>query len=510
MKTSPPNILLIVADQLAPHFLSAYGHPITRTPNIDSIAEQAVVFDAAYTNSPLCVPARAGLFSGRLPSRIGVFDSANEFAASVPTVGHYLRRLGFHTCLSGKCHFIGPDQLHGFEDRVTTDICPGEYVWFSHWDEDGERTLDWYHHFGNVKSSGIAERSTQQDHDHAAAYFGTQWLYDWRRDSGRRPFFMQLSFTHPHDPYVTPRRYWDRYEDHEIDMPGVAYIPPEERDAYSAWLYRHYDRSEVQLSDDDIARARRAYYGNISLVDDLVGQALQTLKSMQELERTIIIFVADHGDMLGERGQWYKMSPFEQSSRIPMLVAGPGIDGGRRCDQVVSLVDLLPTIVDLASGDHSISLAGPIEGNSFTQLLHGEEAGWPNRAVCEMMFEGLTEPAVLLRKGAYKYVRCSSTDSLLFNIVEDPRELTDLTGQSHVAGIEEALRNELSELYDFASLREEIVASQTRRRLIVEAFESGKRTSWNHQPFTDSAKQYYRVGKTWHQQEASDFLRFDR
>ena len=510
MTSRGPNILLIVADQLAPHFLPAHGHTVTRTPNIDWIADQGTVFDSAYTSSPLCVPGRAGLFTGQRPSQVGSFDSAGDFPSSTPTMGHYLRRLGYRTVLSGKCHFIGPDQLHGFEDRTTTDICPAEMIWYAHWDRHGETILPWYHTLENVKKAGIAERSTQQDHDFATAYTAKQWLYDWRRSNDDRPFFMHLSFTHPHDPYVTPHRYWDRYRHDDIDLPLTPYIPLADRDPYSAWLYRHYDRGEFEISDSDIRCARHGYYGNISLVDDLIGEILDTLRAMRELGNTAIVFTADHGEMLGERGQWYKMSPFERSARIPMMVSAPDGRGGTRSSSPVSHVDLLPTLVSIATGGDTKPIVTPVDGHDLMPLTDGGDPSSPDEAVSELFFEGLTQPAAVLRKGHLKYIRCNDRDEMLFDVMADPEEARDLVPNPAFADDLLALRDRLRELYDFEALRREIVAAQDRHELVAEALLTGRRESWAYQPFTDASRQYYRTSRTWHEQEAGDFLRFDQ
>ncbi len=503
------NILMIVADQLAPHFLPPYGHPVVRAPNIEWIADRGVTFDAHYTSSPLCVPARAGYFTGRLPSRIGVFDSAGDFASSVPTCGHYLRDLGYRTCIAGKCHFIGPDQLHGFEDRTTSDICPAEMLWYSHWQRHGEEILPWYHDFKNVKNSGIAERTTQQDHDFQTAQTGVQWLYDWRRGSDDRPFFMHLSFTHPHDPYATPQRYWDRYDDSDIDMPVTPYQSPEERDAYAAWLYRHYDRGEIAVTDDDIRRSRHAYYGNISLVDDLIGEVLDALRAMRCLDDTIILLTADHGDMLGERGQWYKMSPFERSARVPMIISVPGGPAGRKSTAVTSHPDILPTLVSLATNAAPFDPATPLDGDDMTVLLEGGTDTWPDIAISEFLFEGRTEPGLLLRKGRYKYVRADDSNDLLYDVESDPEESTDLSRDPAYASVLADLKEEVAARYDFDRLVPEIIAAQDRHEFVCRALLKGRQDSWAFQPFTDASRQFYRTTRTWHEQEEADFLRFD-
>ena len=140
-----PNIVLIMADQLAPQFTGAYGHPVVKTPHIDALAGRGMRFDSAYCNSPLCAPSRFSFMSGQLVSRIGAYDNASEFSASVPTFAHYLKLMGYRTCLSGKMHFVGPDQMHGFEERVTTDIYPSDYAWTPDWERTEERIDKWYH-----------------------------------------------------------------------------------------------------------------------------------------------------------------------------------------------------------------------------------------------------------------------------------------------------------------------------------------------------------------------------
>lgn len=494
------NILLIVADQLAPHFLPAYGHQVVKTPNIDWLAERGTVFDAAYTASPLCVPARAGMFTGLRPSKIGVFDSAGDFPSSTPTMGHYLRKLGYRTVISGKCYFIGPDQLHGFEDRTTSDICPAEMIWYANWDKHGEDILPWYHTFENVKKAGVAERSTQQDHDFATAFTAKQWLYDWRRGGDDRPFFMHLSFTHPHDPYVTPQKYWDRYRDDEIDLPVTPYVPLEDRDPYSAWLYRHYDRGEYEITEQDIRRARHGYYSNISLVDDLIGEVIETLRAMRELDNTAIVLTADHGEMLGERGQWYKMSPFERSSRVPMMVSAPGVAGGGRSAKAVSHADLLATMVSLANEGDVAPIVTPTDGHDLMRLAGQDDPDWPDEAVTELFFEGLTQPAVVLRQGEMKYVRANNTAEMLFDIANDPEEANDLAASEDYSAIRDSMRGRLNELYDFEALRREIVAAGERHELVADALLLGRRESWAYQPFVDASQQYYRTIRTWHEQ----------
>lgn len=163
------NFLFIMADQMTARALSFYGNPIVKTPNLSRLAKEGVVFENAYCNSPLCAPSRFSMLSGQLPSAIGAYDNAANFAADIPTIAHYLRNLGYFTCLSGKMHFVGADQQHGFEERLTTDIYPGDYGWVPDW-ENFEVRPTWYHNLLSVVQAGQCEVSNQLDFDEEVAF----------------------------------------------------------------------------------------------------------------------------------------------------------------------------------------------------------------------------------------------------------------------------------------------------------------------------------------------------
>ena len=507
--TRRPNILFLMADQLAPQFLPAYAHPVVKTPRLDEIAADSAIFDAHYSNSPLCVPARAGLMTGRLPSEVDVFDSGCDYAFSVPTLAHYLRAAGYVTVQSGKAHYIGADQLHGLEKRLTTDICPADNCWFGVWD-DPDRQLPWFHNLENVVNAGIAERATQQDHDDDAAHSAVRWIYDHAREAERRPFFLKVSFTHPHDPYVTPSDCWKRYRHDDIDMPRTPLIPGAERDPHGRWLYRHYDRGELEVTPADVRRARHGYYGSISFVDDLVGRVLDALRAARLDDGTIIVFTADHGDMLGERGCWYKMSFYEHSCRVPLFVSFPGEKGTRRIDRCTSLIDLMPTLLDLALEGGTGSLVEPIEGRSLAPLLAGDPSGWEDESVSEAFFEGVRAPGMLIRRGTRKYVHWEGGPCSLHDLASDPHEMSNLVEMPEHAEEVRAFEAEVRRRWPLEELTERVLRKQRRNALVHAALMSGEVSPLDFQPFDDASKRYYRGHGNWHDAEARDFLRFDR
>jgi choline-sulfatase len=468
-----------------------------------------VVFDAHYCNSPLCVPSRAAMMTGRLPSTLDVFDSGCDFAWSTPTLAHYLRAGGYVTVVSGKTHYIGAEQLHGFEKRLTTDISPADNCWYGVWD-DQDRILPWFHSLRNVVEAGIAERATQQDHDDDAAHQAVRWLYEYARGNDDRPFFLKVSFSSPHEPYVTTSNCWNRYGDDDIDMPVVPFIPPEERDAHGQWLYHHYDRGVCDITEDHIRTTRHAYYGSIAMIDDLFGRVLDALKLARLDDNTIVIFTSDHGDMLGERGSWYKMSFYEHSARVPLIVHMPGTSGTRRVAQATSLIDLMPTLLDMALDGGTKELVEPIEGRSLMPLMTSNDADWRDETVSEALFEGMRAPGFMIRRGTRKYVHWEGSPCSLFDLADDPNELKNLVEEPSCKEEVAALESEIHQRWPLEDLTERVLTKQRRNALVHRALMAGERTPMDFQPFDDASKRYFRVSSDLHEAMAGDQLRFDQ
>jgi len=212
-----PTIVLIVADQLAAAALPACGNRVALTPNLDRLAAEGVVFERALCPSPLCVPSRSALMSGLLPSASGAIDNAGELPASVPTFAHRLRLLGYRTVLVGKMHFIGPDQLHGFEERPLTDVYPAGFDWVPDWRLADDERLPWYHDLRSVLQAGPVTATLQTDYDREVVRHSLDTI---AAHDPVRPLLLVVSFTHPHDPYEIPREHWDRYDGVEIDAPA--------------------------------------------------------------------------------------------------------------------------------------------------------------------------------------------------------------------------------------------------------------------------------------------------
>ncbi|XXH06089.1 mediator of RNA polymerase II transcription subunit 8 [Hypoxylon texense] len=494
----PPNVLFLMADQLAAPLLKMYNpESQIKTPNLDALAARSVQFDSAYCPSPLCAPSRMSLISGQLPMKIGAFDNASQIASDVPTYAHYLRRKGYQTALAGKMHFVG-DQLHGYETRLTSDIYPGDFGWAVNWDEP-DRRLEWYHNASSILQAGTCIRSNQLDYDEEVMYKSTQFLYDQVREGpDARPFCLTVSLTHPHDPYTIEEKYWDLYEDVDIELPKVR-IPKEEQDPHSKRLMKVCDLWDENFTDDQIKRARRAYYGAVSYVDDCIGRILRVLKNCRLDENTIVIFSGDHGDMLGERGLWYKMSYFESSVRVPLLFSDPRRFAPHRVSQNVSTLDIMPTLCDLVGTQLIPGL--PMDGISLLPHLEGREGH--DTVIAEYTGEGTISPLMMIRRGPWKYITCPTDPPQLFNLERDPLELVNLAQLVHKKGALtaeeeeskakfEKFEAEAKARWDFDAITADVLLSQRRRRLVWDALKQGKFEAWDYNPNDNGTSKYIR------------------
>jgi choline-sulfatase len=479
MAAPPPSFLVLMADQLAASWLPVYGHRIVQAPNLAALAEGAAVFDSAYCAYPLCAPSRAAMLTGRLASSVGVYDNAAELPATTPTVVHALRAAGYYTAVAGKMHFVGPDQLHGFEERLTTDIYPADVDWTPDWSRPLEEPLPWYHTMESVLNPGVTAASMQTDYDQEVAFVAARKLYEIARHRPDQPFLLFASFTNPHDPWEVPERFWARYRRSEVPLPAVGSLPVDQVDPHSRRLRAMCRVDEAELSDEQIRRARHGYFAAISYVDERIGEVLGALRDSGLQDRTTVLFCADHGEMLGERGLWYKMSFFEQSARVPLIVRDfTGRVPARRASGPVSLLDVAPTLLELA-GLRRDAVAGAIDGESLLSPR-------ARPVISEYHGEGVQAPSAMIRSGNEKMIISLEDPDLLFDLAADPQELQSLHAEEPV--LREALESELN----LRDIERRVRASQRERQLISAALHRGRTPAWDHQPVVDASLQYVR------------------
>jgi choline-sulfatase len=482
-----PNLLILMVDQLNGTLFPDGPADWLHAPNLKALAKRSVRFRNCYTASPLCAPGRASFMSGELPSVTGVYDNAAEFPSDLPTYAHHLRRAGYHTCLSGKMHFVGPDQMHGFEERLTTDIYPADFGWTPDYRKPGERIDWWYHNMGSVTGAGVAEITNQMEYDDEVAYHATRKVYDLGRRKDDRPWCLTVSFTHPHDPYVARRKYWDLYEDCEHLLPEVGDLGYDNQDPHSQRIFDANDWRSFDITEEDIRRSRRAYFANISYLDDKIGEILEALEGTRQAENTAILFVSDHGDMLGERGLWFKMNFFEGSARVPMMMAAPGV-APALVETPVSNIDVCPTLCDLA-GVSMDEVMPWTAGETLVPVARGEGRG---PVAIEYAAEASYAPLVALREGDWKYTRCALDPEQLFDLAADPHELTNLAADPAHAETLARFRAMADERWDLDRFDAEVRKSQAKRWVVYESLRNGAYYPWDYQPLQKASDRFMR------------------
>jgi choline-sulfatase len=342
---------------------------------------------------------------------------------------------------------------------------------------------------GSVTGAGVAEITNQMEYDDEVAFFANQKIYQLARendDEAHRPWCVTVSFTHPHDPYVARRKYWDLYEDCAHLMPEIGML--EKQDPHSERILKSCDYASFNITDEDIRRSRRAYFANISYLDDKVGELVDTLTRTRMLDNTLIFFCSDHGDMLGERGLWFKMNFFEGSARVPLMIAGPGVTAGLHPTPTSNL-DVTPTLCDLAGIDIA-EIMPWTDGISLKDMIDGK--GRTEPVLMEYAAEASYAPLVGIREGKWKYVHCELDPEQLYDLDADPRELDNLAADPAHAEILEGFRQKRLARWDMARFDAEVRESQARRWVVYEALRNGAYFPWDYQPLQKASERYMR------------------
>ncbi|MBN1669814.1 MAG: choline-sulfatase [Kiritimatiellae bacterium] len=508
MPQEKPNLLMIMADQLTPLMTGAYGFRAAKTPNMDRLAREGVLFQNAYATCPICTPARMSLLTGKYVSGIGCNDNGSILHADEPTHNHYLALAGYDTVLSGKLHAIGPDQLHGFAKRLNTDIYPADFNFLvKRKDEESFASC----HVNPIsvdyvtEGVGVRQWSMQYDYDEETQFRALEYLHSKRsQPSGTlqkplpkrddTPFFLQVSFNHPHEPFHCLQKYWDLYEGVDIPIPPYPEHLAETYTSLDRSLNKWHGTEEVDLKNPDSLRAmHRSYLANVSYIDEKIGELLQTLEDCGLSDDTVVLFLSDHGDMLGHRGMIQKRAFYEQSARIVLMARFPGNfplgKAGVVCPDPVSIADVAPTLLELAGVTDYL----PMDGRSLLPQMNGQFD--PDRHVfCENHSEGADTTCFMVRKGKYKYVYLHGAETQLFDLERDAGEWTNLAGDPAYQAVADELRGLILARFDPAAIDRELDESIRRKWVIKRAHEAAGRPKWAYQPFVDANTQYWRQG----------------
>lgn len=422
-----PNVLFIVSDDLN-NALGCYGHPQVTSPNIDRLASRGVKFERAYCQYPLCGPSRNSMLCGLYPNSTGIHQNAQIFRQTIPThqsLPHAFRLQGYFAARVGKLyHYNVPKSVgtNGHDDPGSWELelnpagCDRlleESEIFSLRPGQFGGTLSWY-------------ASPREDKYHTDGMLANDaiWVLERCARDRERPFFLALGFYRPHTPYVAPKPYFDGYQLDEMPLAQVdqAVLDKLPADALGS------QKKEHELLNDELRRqAIQAYFASISFMDAQVGRVLDKLDELGLAENTIVVFTSDHGYHLGEHGLWQKMSLFEESARVPLIMAGPGVtEQGKTANAPVGLIDLYPTLASLCS----VPAPENLQGQDLTSLLQDvaqEGRGW---ALSQVIRGGQRQQrfGYTLRTSRFRYTEWDHgrAGRQLYDHTKDPREQNNL------------------------------------------------------------------------------------
>ena len=431
-----PNILFIESDQHNPAVIGAYGDPAIRTPNLDALAARGVVFETNYCASPICVPSRASMLTGRHPYQNEVWTNSQYLHSAIPTFAHALGAAGYKPVQIGRMHFNGPDQLHGFTERFVGDHNPNHLG--ARKEDHGELKGTQGPDRISLKLSGSGQNAYQV-HDEAVTKTTVTFIDEHAGSNGSEPFCLAIGMMLPHQPFVSSKKDFDSYQG-KVPPPKNPTSFANETHPYLKWWKSHTGLEDV--SSEEIERCRTAYYGLVTRLDSLLGDIFEALKRHGLLENTLIIYTADHGEQIGEKGLWWKQTFYEDSVKVPAIISWPAqLPTGMRINRVTSQLDLNATMLDLAG-------APPLPASSGRSLLpvidNPESDQWQDIAYSEYCTEpgdtshsngDQTWQHRMVRKNEWKLNYYHNMPSQLFNLIDDPDEMNDLSGSTEHADI---------------------------------------------------------------------------
>jgi choline-sulfatase len=417
---TPRNLLFIMSDEHSKRVLGCYGHPMIRTPNLDRLAKRGVRFTDAYCNSPICVPSRASFQTGRYVHDICFWDNAIAYDGSVPSWAHRLRAAGHRVESIGKLHFRSADADNGFtKEHMPLHVVDGigDPIGMLR-DPPPPRKAA----LRLAAEAGCGD-SNYQGYDDRITLAAESWLAERARAKEEKPWVLFVSLVCPHFPLIARPEWYNLYPEDKVPWPGL-YAQSERPDHPYVQAMR-----ACQIYDqgfDDPAKVRKAiaaYFGLVSFVDHNVGRLMKALEANQLAGDTRVIYTSDHGDNLGTRGLWGKSNMYEESAAVPMIMAGPEIQGDLVCREPVSLVDCFPTIVDCV-GLQAHPQDRDLPGSPLPDIVRGTAS--PRTVMSEYHAAGSATGAFMIRKGKFKYVHYVGMPRQLFDLEADPYETRDL------------------------------------------------------------------------------------
>ncbi len=445
MSERPPNILVMMSDQHSKHALGCFGNPVVRTPNLDRLAGEGLRFTNVYCPAPLCGPSRMSFLTSRTPSRNQVWDNSHILSGAIPTFAHYLNLQGYETALIGRMHVNGSERLKGFQRSA----CRPYEIQRSFPTGVEVPAVGNGQSRGSVEIAGTGSTTSNQIFDRLVADDLIGYLKE-KAKAPEKPFAAVASTVLPHNPYIAPKELLEYYLE-RVDVPKVE----ENQPASVIRMRKRRGFTDPELPVERIRLARAAYYALCEVFDGIMGLILEGLEEAGLAENTFVLYCTDHGDLAGEHGLWCKSNFYEGAAGVPMIARWPGvIEPGRVCPRVCNLMDIGPTLVEMAGGPPMQR----VDGRSLLPLLRERaqaQVDWLDETFCEMSDlrgwprgknteEDAYYPARMIRRGKFKLWVHKDEDNLppsLFNVEDDPQELKDLGADPRFHEV----RNELLE-----------------------------------------------------------------
>lgn len=450
------------------------GNRVVGTRHLDDLAARSVRFQSAVCASPLCTPSRMAMLTGKQAHRCAGWNNHWAIFPEHVTWPAHFGAHGYRTCLVGKMHFGGRDQMNGFQERPYGDLRHG----LGHQADP----ISMFPGYALARSAGITEIPESLLQEVVVTRETLAWILEHQSQHTGRPWFACASYSRPHPPFTTPRRYWQRYRD-RVPPPEAGTAAPAE--ACARAMAQRY----VDLTPDEIRRGREGYYACVDFVDDCIGELLSGLDLAGALENTVVIYTSDHGEMLGNHGTWAKGLYFDRLIRVPLLISGPGVrPGAHVVPHPVCLTDLYPTACALAG----LPVPPGLDGRDLSPLLAApDEASAPHEAVFSEFYQYGQAMASLAtvpdsasgaawrvaRSSRWKLVEVERGETLLFDLESDPEETTNLAGRPGHADVAAALQAALRRNFSWELARKQLV--EDRQRLA--RFRSGRAPSTPNQ-----------------------------
>lgn len=446
-----PNVLFLIADDLR-NELGCYGSEIAITPHLDALAESGMRFDRAYCQKAVCWPSRNSLLSGLMPANLGRANSENTFRVSHPEITsmpEWFRQHGWHTASFGKILHNGQDDPRSWS-QPHYDPPPLHYA--RHENRDRHPVINRYD--PENKANPLFERADVPDDAYEDGLTTRAAIAEIQKQSREeKPFFLMVGFHKPHSPFNAPKRDWDLYERENIPLSPIP-TSPKSAPLKHSFHESRYIRSFADFPDtgpipDDLAReTRHAYLACVSYIDRLTGHILAALEETGQRENTLIVFTSDHGYHLGDHALWSKHTTFEIATRVPLIVAGPGIPPGSTTEALVELIDLFPTLAEKAE----LPLPSHLEGKSFASVLGDSQLTIRDAAFSEFSRGGARGCSIRTKRFRYTEWRNLKDGKVvareLYDHEKDPLEtenvVTDEAYQGDLSDLSAHLRDRLS------------------------------------------------------------------